>query len=386
MSFEWKNHKDIWKGEGIYHLTFVVTNRRPLLGELVPLPRELSDDALASSTRPYLQDVKRPPNTDMPLQPPPLPYERWRKELCTSELATVRLSAFAQAILHDLHALPERYNTEHSSTPAISLCGKQFMPDHLHVILWIKKDVGKSIRQIAQGFRIGVRKRAVEMGVWNNSDGHPFGIPFIRTLSRAGQLHKMIEYVHANPDNAWMRRLHPDLYTIRRNQQHAGLTFDTMGKARLLDYPDHQVIALPRNLTQEQIEHEVNKAKWKAERGVVTYTAAINNGESAVAKAIREAGFPLVVMMLDGFPAEGTEAARYFHPSGVYHKACGEGLLFLMAPHSSNYNNPELISLTEAELRRKAEEKHQPYTPLPRTSTRWRMIAGNMMLRMLANR
>ena len=32
--FVWKRHKDIFKGVGIYHITFVVTGRQPLLGEL----------------------------------------------------------------------------------------------------------------------------------------------------------------------------------------------------------------------------------------------------------------------------------------------------------------------------------------------------------------
>ena len=39
MAFEWKAHKDIFKGPGIYHLTFAVAGRRPLLGELVALER-----------------------------------------------------------------------------------------------------------------------------------------------------------------------------------------------------------------------------------------------------------------------------------------------------------------------------------------------------------
>ena len=194
----------------------------------------------------------------------------------------------------------------------------------------------------------------------------------------------MVKYIKSNPDNAWMRRLHPDLYTIRRSRTIAGMLFDTMGKERLLDYPDTSVIALPRSLTPEQIEAEVQRAILNAQRGCITYTAAINAGEKAVARAIREAGYPLVVMMLEGFPAEGSEAARYFHPGMAYHKACGEGRLFLMAPHPDNYLNPELIARTETTLRLKAEAKGHHYQPIPHTSTRWRMIAGNEMLRMIA--
>lgn len=378
MSFEWKDRNSIFKGEGIYHLTFAIAGRLPLLGQLVAIEGACAHHQ-AQENRPYSGDVSRLNNTD------DLPYKGWHKELSTSKLATVRLSEFGQAIASDLIALPSRYScADTENKPSLQICAKQFMPDHLHVVIWVKKDVGKSIRQIAQGFRIGVRKIAVDMGVWNNDDGHPFEIPFIRTLSRKGQLSAMISYVHANPDNAWMRRLNPDLYTIRRRQQYANLHFDCMGKSRLLDYPDRQVIALSRSLSPEQIEAEVQKALRKAENGTITYTAAINTGEKAVARAVREAGHPLVVMMLDGFPAEGTEAARYYHPSGVYHKACGDGLLFLMAPLAENYNTPTLISLTDAELKHKDEAKGYQYRPIPHDTKRWRMIAGNIMLKMIA--
>lgn len=196
----------------------------------------------------------------------------------------------------------------------------------------------------------------------------------------------MIDYVHANPDSKWREIHNPDLYTIRRSQEYAGLRFDCMGKARILDYPDRQVVALSRSLTAEQIQVEVQKALWRAERGVVTYCAAMNVGEKAVARAIREAGYPLVVMMLDGFPPEGSEAAKFYHPGGVYHRACGEGKLYLMAPLPENYEDPELIARTDAELRQKAEKKGWRYEPLPHETMRWRMIAGNEMLRMIGER
>lgn len=401
MAFVWKEHKDIFKGEGIYHLTFVVVGRRPLLGRLVPLADSRAYSGSGASNRSYLGDVERPDNINglldnanglldnkggMPDNADGLPYEGWRKELCVTKLATVRLSSFALAVSRDLKALPERFSyAAADGEPAIIICGKQFMPNHLHVVIWVKKDVGKSIRQIAQGFRIGVRKIAEDMGIWRREDGHVFEVPFIRTLSRRGQLASMIRYVHANPDSAWMRRLHPDMYVIRRNQVHAGLHFDSMGKARLLDYPDRQVIALSRSLTPEQIETEVQKALRKAERGVVTYCAAMNDAEKAVTRAIRNGGYPLVVMMLDGFPPESSEAARFYKPGGAYHRACGDGLLYLMAPSVANYQNARLIELTDAELKRKDEAKGYTYRPLPHDSKRWRMIAGNMMLGLIAD-
>lgn len=136
----------------------------------------------------------------------------------------------------------------------------------------------------------------------------------------------------------------------------------------------------------EQENEEVRKALRLAETGTVTYTAAINEGEKAVAMAVRTVGCPLVVMMLDGFPEEGTENARYFHPSGVYHNACCEGRLYIMAPKDENHTNAELISLTDGELRLKSEAKGFRYQSIPHTTKRWRMIAGNVMLRMIADK
>ena len=424
MAFEWKAHKDIFKGPGIYHLTFAVAGRRPLLGELV---RILDDGSFAP-----VRDA-RGERTD-----PQLLRGHWDADLFGHHTATVRLKPLGYEISEDLQHLSERH-------PGYQLCCKQVMDNHLHLVIWVHDDGGKSIRQWAHAFRLGITQLARSKGLWPiaESSSHsalsaeslcgavavckppvPQGesqwasgtrpdtngslsaaaategagagaglaagaglvleVPFIRTLAHKGQLRRMIDYTHNNPDNALMVREHPHWYHIRRSRVIAGLRFDTMGKERLLDYPDTSVIALPRALSPEQIAAAVQQALWNAERGCVTYTAAINAGEKAVARAIREAGYPLVVMLLEGFPAEGTEAARFFHPGMAYHQACGEGRLFLMAPHPDNYLNPELMARTEAAIKAKDERKGYAYRPLPHSSTRWRMIAGNEMLKMVS--
>lgn len=400
MAFQWKDRPDIFKGEGIYHLTFAVVNRAPILGVLEPLPS---------------------PNSE-------------------GHLASVRPTNLGRAVLAKMKEL----TTLH---PQLQIIWKQLMPDHLHAVVWMHEGYEGHLKMLTRGFAQGcskiARRYARDLLVvaqsdcalptnklpQNNStpsDCHPqgcltpsdshlqeepplasaspvsatlrehdpydcgngahtlFSTPFIRTLARSGQLDTMVKYVKSNPDNAWIRHLHPDLYTIRRRMEHGGLLFDTMGKSRLLDYPDKHVVAISRSQSEDDIKAETQKVMRLAEMGSITYTAAMSTGEKEVAKAIRNAGYPLVVMMLDGFPAEGTEAARYYHPGGIYHKTCGQGRLLLMAPHPTNYQNPTVIALTDTELQQKAAAKHLDYTPLPHSSKRWRMIAGNIMLRMIA--
>ena len=210
-----------------------------------------------------------------------------------------------------------------------------------------------------------------------------FEKPFIRTLSHKGQLKNIIKYTHNNPDNAIMREENPDLYVIRRGIVINGLTFDTMGKNRLLDFPLRQTVAISRNATEEKIQQMAEQALREAERGAVTYTVAISEGEKHVAREIREHGMPLIVIMPEGFPPEGTAAARYFHPHGVYHKACGEGRLLILSPSEHNYSMESVVKRTEAELKRRCMARGITYTPIPHNSKRWRFIACNVMLQMI---
>ena len=210
-----------------------------------------------------------------------------------------------------------------------------------------------------------------------------FEKPFIRTLSHKGQLKNIINYTHNNPDNAIMREENPDLYVIRRGIVINGLTFDTMGKNRLLDFPIRQTVAISRNATEEKIPQMAEQALREAERGAVTYTVAISEGEKHVAREIREHGMPLIVIMPEGFPPEGTAAARYFHPHGVYHKACGEGRLLILSPSEHNYSMESVVKRTEAELKRRCMARGLTHTPIPHNSKRWRFIACNVMLQMI---
>ena len=375
MAFEWKNSKDIFKGPGIYHLTFAVAGRRPLLGELVA----------------EYPDVSRPFYRNLTRRVPAVNELR--------EMAMVRLSPFGKAVSADLNALKERYKGR------ITLCRKILMPDHLHVVVWVHGDTGKSILEVAHGFRTGMTRIAHEMGVWprpqtasqvgmtagacdaSAAEALPYHIlekPFVRTLSRAGQLDKMCDYVVLNPYRKYMRRQHPELFTMHKRTEVQGLRFRSMGNHWLLDWPERQTVQCSRSISEEDLQRQLEHALEHAERGAITYAAAISKGEKTIARAIREAGWPLVVLLLDGFPPEGSESERYYKPGGVYFDACYKGKLLLLEAYDETYMHPELMARTEAAIKAKDEGKGYAYRPLPHESKRWRMMAGNVMLEMIS--
>ena len=310
-----------------------------------------------------------------------------------------------------LDSLKERYGR-------MFIVSKQVMPDHLHAVVWCLDGFSHNIKDIANDFSRACGMRAEEMdaaihteeehaekthlslsgnthdichGMAREADtqqagygsGSLFGKPQVRVLSYAGQLKDTKKYLQTNPKNEIQRMADPYMYVTVRKITFNGLSFHAMGKARILDYPDRYVVALSRKLTDGQIAEEAKKVTRIAQTGTVIYIAPINKGERTVAREVREQRLRMVVMMHDGFPRRGSDKERHFLPGGVYHRACAEGRLLVVAPCPENYEDERVVRKTDEELRRKSELKGFEYSPLPHSSARWRFVAGNMMLELI---
>ena len=372
--FVWKRHKDIFKGVGIYHITFVVTGRQPLLGELA-IDHE---------------------------EPRCLPTDLGR------------------AISHDLDEIQQR-------RPYVRLLAKQLMPDHIHVLLYVTEDCSVSIKEIARGMRQGWRQMATTVSIdpqipsaeeykqmpkggtqmpsaeeykqmpkgvaqmpkgvaqMPDTGTHQplFETPFFRTLAHKGQLDTMIQYIHDNPRRAMLKQQNPDLFTLRRDTRVGELCFTSLGNLFLLDYPEKQPIICSRTLSEQQITAQQTDALYQAKNGCITVTAAISPGERQIARAVREAGAPLIILLKDGFPKAGDPHEKYYKPGGVYFEACAAGQLLLLEPTADTLTLPDIQRRTEKMLREKAEARHWNYQPIPVTSDRYRMMAANEIVKVL---
>jgi hypothetical protein len=140
---------------------------------------------------------------------------------------------------------------------------------------------------------------------------------------------------------------------------------------------------MSRSVSDEQIKERMNAVIAAAHNGAVTNTAAISKGERIIARAVREQGFPLVVLLNGGFPKEGSPYERFYKPGGVYFDACSKGKLLLMEPDERTFTHPDVRTATEEALRRKAEAKHLSYRELPTDTQRFRFMALNEMGRMM---
>jgi len=204
-----------------------------------------------------------------------------------------------------------------------------------------------------------------------------------RILHAPGQLRRMIDYVKDNPRRLWIKIHNPELFRLHRRTEAAGLSFTSMGNHFLLDWPDRQVVEMSRSASNEEVQERLRTVLAAAHNGTVTYTATISKGEQLIARTLREQGYPLVVLLNDGFPKEGSPHERYYKPGGVYFEACSKGQLLLLEPTEQAFLDADIQAAVEETLRRKAEARHYTYTPIPVSSQRYRFVSLNEMAKRL---
>jgi len=283
------------------------------------------------------------------------------------------------------------------------------MPDHVHLVIQVLEPLPQSIGAVVRGFKSGCTKvykeeyycsgeNATELhsdvpvhfarifadrgSIWQQDAAYYHE----RILHAPGQLSRMIDYVKDNPRRLWLKRHNPDLFRMHRDTVLCGVSFTSLGNHFLLQWPDRQLVEMSRSADRASIEKRLQEVLTAARNGAVTYSAAISDGERLIAKTVREQGFPLVVLLADGFPAAGSPHERYYKPGGVYFEACSKGGLLLLEPKESAYLHPTIINLVEDALRRKAEARHYAYTALPYDSKRYRFMALNEIGRLLVER
>ena len=334
-----------------------------------------------------------------------------------AETAFVRLNPFGRRVCQMLCGLAQFYAGKGF---ALKVLAQKVMPDHVHLVIQVLEPLPQSIGAVVRGFKSGCTKVYKEMygsgenaagvqgkgeekgaGVHGNGEGKA-PVQFVRIfagrgsiwqqdaayyheriLHAPGQLRRMIDYVKDNPRRLWIKSHNPELFRLHRRTEAAGLSFTSMGNHFLLDWPDKQVVEMSRSATNEEVQERLRMVLAVAHNGTVTYTAAISKGEQIIARTLREQGYPLVVLLNDGFPKEGSPHERYYKPGGVYFEACSKGQLLLLEPTEQAFLDAGIQAAVEESLRQKAEARHYTYTPIPVTTQRYRFVALNEMAKRL---
>ena len=325
----------------------------------------------------------------------------------SAEKAFVKLNPFGRQVCRMLSGLAQFYEQKGY---ALKVLTQMVMPDHVHLVIQVLEPLPQSIGAVVRGFKSACTKiykeeyfSSGENAAKVHGEGEEAPVHFARIfagrgsiwqqdpayyheriLHAPGQLRRMIDYVKDNPRRLWLKTRNPDLFRLHRHTEVHGMTFTSMGNHFLLDWPDRQAVEMSRSATDDQVKERLRTVLAAAHNGAVTYTAAISKGEQHIARALREQGYPMVVLLGDEFPKEGSPHERYYKPGGVYFEACSKGQLLLLEPTEQAFLDACIQSAVEETLRRKAEARHLSYVPIPATAQRYRFVALNEIAKQLS--
>ena len=292
--WKWQEPGTAWRGVGVYHVTLTVPSREPLLGTLVI------------------------PEGD-PLK------------------ARIERTALGNAVIDELYVMGRHY-------PAIRILQFCLMPDHLHAVIHVTQTMDTSIRAVVRGFWQGVKKlgRAYTLSVTaelysganvggqsvgaTNEGGYPFPVfterPFIRPMSRRGQLNAMIHYVQMNPQRLATKRLKPGYFRVQKDLVIGGRSYDGVGNVALLMEERFATVHVRSTMVKaaehgddKQLRDYMNGCVLAARKGAVMVSPFISSQEKQVMQVLLQDQHPFVLLADNGF-------RDYYKPADLLFDAC----------------------------------------------------------------
>lgn len=327
--WQWQEPGTAWRGIGIYHVTLTVPSREPLLGTLV-IPQ--NDPTLAHVIR----------------------------------------TALGEAIVEELYVMCKHY-------PAIRILQFCLMPDHLHAIIHVTRVMDTSIRNVIRGYWQGVKKHGraftlsispelnsgtTDKGAGTTDKGaevfFPFPVfterPFIRPLSRRGQLDTMMRYVQMNPQRLATKRLKPGFFRVQREMVIGERSYAGVGNATLLMAERFEAVHVRRAMVQKAEQGDdvplrdyMNGCVLAARKGVVMVSPFISPQEKQVMEVLVRENLPFILLTDNGF-------REYYKPTDTLFDACAAGRVLILSPWEYDADKRHISREDCVALNRMAEE------------------------------
>lgn len=277
------------------------------------------------------------------------------------------LSAYGEVVSAEIKRIPT-----YKDARAIQIYRYIVMPNHIHVLLRVHKQLPHPLGYYISWFKLQCMERC------SATDGIPavdtqkrpiFGKEYHdRILMHRGQLAHMARYIQDNPRRLALKRANPELFRIKQDIRFGHTSCVALGNIFLADYPQREVLQCSRRLTQAEIDTKRGECLKEAANGTVYVSGAISEGEKQICRALREAGYPLIILLTEGFPEPDSSHYKYFKPQGVYFEACAKGKLLLIQPDKDVLERPDIEEKVTAKIGN-----------IPHNSQRYRFVALNQM-------
>ena len=276
------------------------------------------------------------------------------------------------------------------------------MPDHVHFVLHVTQEMPVSIKAMVRGFWQGTKKagREYSLSISPNSirdneqrsnatlsvsphtmrdneqrstrddkqssmqnieqslpDPLFHEFPFIRPLSRKGQLDTMMRYVRMNPQRLATKRLHPGFFRVQDGIEIAGRTYSGVGNAKLLLAERFAPVHV-RSLWVENAEKHgdiqplrdyMNGCVLQARNGTVMVSPFISEQEKQVLEVLLKEQREIIYIVDNGF-------RDFYKPQNSLFDAVAAGKMLILSPWEYDEGKQHVSRADCVAMNRMAEE------------------------------
>lgn len=157
-------------------------------------------------------------------------------------------------------------------------------------------------------------------------------VPFLRPLSRRGQLQSMIRYVQLNPQRLATKRLMPGFFRVQEGITIAGRTYAGVGNILLLQATHFATVHVSHTLVDEaaqgrpqSLRNYMNGCVLAARQGTVMVSPFISPKEKQVKDVLLAERHPFIVLADNGF-------RDYYKPPSDIFDAVADGRVLVLSP------------------------------------------------------
>lgn len=351
--WRWQESGTAWRGVGVYHVTLTVPSREPLFGRLVipdgvPSKARIERTALGNAVVDELYVMCRHYPAIRILQFCLMP-DHLHAVIHVTQVMDTSIRSVVRGYWQGVKKLGRAYTlavsaelnsaTTHEGNVATTHEGNAATTGEGNVATTgggNSATTHEGNAAIAGGGNSATTHEGNAATAGEGTQGYPFPIfterPFIRPLSRRGQLNTMIRYVQMNPQRLATKRLKPGYFRVQKDIEIGERKYDGVGNVAILMgegfdtvHVRSWMVKAAENGEDKQLRDYMNSRVLLARKGTVMVSPFISPQEKRVMQVLLQEQLPFILLTDNGF-------RDYYKPSDGLFDACAAGRLLILSP------------------------------------------------------
>lgn len=201
--------------------------------------------------------------------------------------------------------------------PKIRILQYALMPDHLHILLFVREQTEEILGRIIARFKVEVNREVGYNGVFAKGFND-------QILKPARSLDTLYRYLRDNPRRLGVRRAHPEYFRRVNSLKIGDKTYQAYGNIHLLDCPFKEAVVIHRTDSEETRRHNRELWLYTASNGGVLISPFISAAEKALRAEADGAGSRFILITNEPM-------GECYKPSGHDFALCEAGRLLIIS-------------------------------------------------------